>query len=292
MAYRFEQDDETAERGLRRIAREQIDRALEGLKLTDNGASAVHDVRKCCKRLRGLVRIVRTRFDGYEAEDRFFRDTARLLGGLRDQEVLLETFETLVDALGKEREGASYTRLRRELGKPWDKSTGNLRHDRFEEARERLSEARQRVDRWTLEEADWRAVCGGLARTYRSARRAQKRAGLEPTGEHHHEWRKHAEYHWFHARLLRRVWPDRMEHRVARAKKLSTMLGDHHDLHVFEERISGMLASFGLVEECAPLVALARDRRDAIEDKAQRIGARLLAWRPRKWSACCATALA
>src|SRR5688500_6219879 len=133
MAYRFEHDDETVERGLRRIACEQIDRALEALELVDDRASAVHDVRKCCKRLRGLVRIVRTRFDGYEAEDRFFRNTARLLGGLRDQEVLLETFETLVDMLGKEREGASYARLRRELGRPKDQSTGKLRRNRFEE---------------------------------------------------------------------------------------------------------------------------------------------------------------
>src|SRR5688500_10689112 len=180
MAYRFEHDDETVERGLRRIACEQIDRALEALELVDDRASAVHDVRKCCKRLRGLVRIVRTRFDDYQAEDHFFRDTARLLGGLRDREVLIETFDTLAGALGKEGEGASCERLRRELGKRRGENTSNFRRDRFEEVRDRLSEARQRADRWTIEEAGWCAVCGGLARTYRSARRAQKRARIEP----------------------------------------------------------------------------------------------------------------
>jgi CHAD domain-containing protein len=292
MAYRFEHDDETVERGLRRIACEQIDRALGALENAGECETAIHDVRKCCKRLRGLVRLVRTRFDDYEAEDHFFRDTARLLGGLREREVLLETFDTLVDALGKEGEGAPYARLQRELGPPTGESSSSPHRDRFEEVRDRLTEAHQRADRWTLEKAGWIAVCGGLARTYRSARRAQKRARLEPTGEHHHEWRKHAEYHWFHTRLLRRLWSDRMEHRVPRAKKLSTVLGDHHDLYVFEERISERLAELGLVEECTPLVALARDRRDAIERKAHRLGARLLAERPRKWNASCATGLA
>lgn len=63
MAYALAQDDDTVEAGMRRIAAEQIERAIA--EIDDTGLDrheTVHQVRKRCKKVRGLVRLVRPAF--------------------------------------------------------------------------------------------------------------------------------------------------------------------------------------------------------------------------------------
>jgi len=80
MAYEL-QLDETVEDGLRRIAVELIDDSIGWLDRSDRAPdAAVHEVRKDCKKLRGLLRLVRPAAPAlYRAENRIFRDAARPL---------------------------------------------------------------------------------------------------------------------------------------------------------------------------------------------------------------------
>jgi len=98
MGYRFERDA-TVQKDLRRIAIAQIDGAVASI--DDHGLASgvvVHEVRKSCKKLRGLLRIVRPGFDGYARENGAFRDMAAALSPLRDAAVLIETYDALMDA--------------------------------------------------------------------------------------------------------------------------------------------------------------------------------------------------
>lgn len=59
MAYRIDPGADLQEE-LRAIARDQVEAALSDLSdPTDDVVAAVHDCRKRCKKLRGLVRLVR-----------------------------------------------------------------------------------------------------------------------------------------------------------------------------------------------------------------------------------------
>src|SRR6056297_195459 len=100
MGYVLERD-ESVEDGVRRIAREQLDDAVDDLEnlIDDDPADAVHDVRKRCKKVRGLVRLVRPSLgeDTYRVANDTARDAGRHLSDLRDATALMETFELVVD---------------------------------------------------------------------------------------------------------------------------------------------------------------------------------------------------
>ena len=79
MSYRFDVD-ESAAAAVRRIADEQLGAARASLASAGGGdtASAVHDCRKRCKKLRGLVRLVRPALGKqYKAVNAALRDAAR-----------------------------------------------------------------------------------------------------------------------------------------------------------------------------------------------------------------------
>ncbi|MEZ4569166.1 MAG: hypothetical protein R2849_02320 [Thermomicrobiales bacterium] len=65
MAYRLE-PDEALDVGVRRIATEQVEKALAELDDSDLDRHAtVHQVRKRCKKIRGLLRLVRPGLENY-----------------------------------------------------------------------------------------------------------------------------------------------------------------------------------------------------------------------------------
>ena len=277
MAYRFTKSDASVEAGLRRIAAEQIGKALASLEAEGpRRPAAVHDVRKRCKKLRGLVRLVRPAFAGYRRENAAMRDIARLLGNARDAKVLQDTYDAVMADYDGLVERASIAPVRAALTRRRKAELGEAGFDaRFAEARERLLAARERAAHWSLEERGWDALGPGLAKTYGRAVEAMRAAGKKPTGERHHQWRKRVKYHWHHARLLRASFPEQMEQRAQLAHQLAHLLGAHHDCHVFEETITAEPGAFASAEAVDAVIALARRRRALLEEQAHRLGARL-----------------
>jgi CHAD domain-containing protein len=86
MAYRF-MLNEPIPQAERRIAHEQLNKACEQLDRADSAelGEAVHDVRTRCKKLRGLIRLVRPAMKDveYRSANTAFRDAARLLSPIR-----------------------------------------------------------------------------------------------------------------------------------------------------------------------------------------------------------------
>ena len=90
---------ESVDDGIERIVNEEIAQALEeidtpGLERTE----AIHEVRKRCKKIRGVLRLVRAQNEElYQRENGWFRDTAKGIAGLRDAEAMIETYDSLLD---------------------------------------------------------------------------------------------------------------------------------------------------------------------------------------------------
>ena len=239
MSYHLKLKDNSVKKGVRRLAKSQIGKAIKEI---DDGSippgETVHQVRKRCKKLRGLIRLVRPCFKKYSKENQVFRDAARELADARDAEVMVETLDMLADAYADQLDHDAILPLRDELIAHLSAETENEAiEDKLANFRLTMTEALDRSKDWKVKEDGFEALAGGLAKTYRRAQKALAAAEDDPSPEAWHEWRKRVKYHWYHARLLREIWPDMVGTRRELADDLSDLLGDHHDLAVFEARM-------------------------------------------------------
>jgi CHAD domain-containing protein len=268
---------------VRRIAREQIDGAIAETNGSAPGSHTerIHSVRKRCKKLRGLLRLVRPCLgDVYASENAYFRDTARVLAPLRDTHVVLAAFDAVVGRFQAELSPGAFEPLRRQLERPEQQVTDL--EPRLADVCRRMEAARSRVADWPLDVVGgpeaWRP---GFERTYRQARRALAAAYDTPTPERFHEWRKSVKYHWYHTRLLSPLWDQTVAGRVAAGSTLGELLGLHHDLAVLRTTLvaQGMPGSRARSLQ-ESFVALVDRHLTHLEATARPHGLRLFAEKP------------
>lgn len=285
MAYRLEPSDPLDEE-LSRVAGECLDDALgrlEGLG-TESGSieSAVHEVRKRCKELRGLARLVRPALgEGYSTLNAEVRDAAKELSSIRDAHAVLGTIEDLQESLGAE-QAEVLDPIRAHQTVQIEIATHDLHADdpRITQAAARLRLARELVGAWPLID-DVTILEEGLARTYRRGRKALKRARKHPSDESVHDWRKRVKYLWYHARLLEPADPDGLGPLVADLDELSDLLGDDHDLAVLVEQLEAGRGADALAgADIDGAIDLARERQAELRSAALDLGRRVYADAP------------
>jgi CHAD domain-containing protein len=277
MAYRFKRDFATVQDGVRHLAVELIDDAASCADgKNKNVHEAVHSMRKSCKKLRGLIRLVRPVFDDYQAENAAFRDAGRDLSVLRDGAVLLETYDGLLDTYAEQIERSQFAPIRRRLtALQRELASRDDIPDMLEEFRRTMIKARKRARRWSIADDGFDAIEPGVRKSYRGAQRAMVDVSKKATPEAVHEWRKRVKDHWYQARLLSPIWREPMKAHCDVTDELGDMLGKHHDLEVFQQRLGD--DELGDAGDIDVLKGLVRRRQKAIEDDAFSIGARLLA---------------
>ena len=273
MAYRFRRKDRSVEQALRRIAREQVDKAVTSIDDEEDQAATIHDVRRRCKKLRGLIRLVGPSFEAYRDENADFREIGKLLGGLREARVLKDTFDHLAESY-EQIDPQSRREFRRAL-----QVQHQVDHpaERLAEARERLLEARRRIVDSSLAADGWEAIGPGLMRTAIRARTAFERIGGSHAPGLHHELRKQVKYHWHHMRLLRPIAPKEIKPRADLAAELADRLGEHHDLAVLEDALRGDHGAYGVPHDVDAVLVLARRHRVLLEEQCLRLTRHLVA---------------
>ena len=234
MSYQL-QADEKLPSGVKRIALEQMDEALAYLDASgDDLDKAVHESRKCFKKVRGLLRLVRQEIGEavFQAENACFRDAGRLLAGLRDSAVMIRTLDSILAEFDETAALDPYENLRESLVDIYQETRQRVVAE--EQARLQAAEmvqgARQRVPDWPLADESFTAVAGGLQKIYKRGRNRLAEARVTPTAETLHEWRKRAKYLWYSLRLLQPRWPEQMAALTDDIGGLSEILGDEHDL--------------------------------------------------------------
>jgi CHAD domain-containing protein len=289
MAFRF-QRKESIRDGVQRIADEQIGKAIAELDDPDlSDAEKVHQLRKRCKKLRGLIRLVRPGFEKvYQQENVWFRDTARALSTLRDSKTIIDALDGLTEHFADEVNPSVFEAIRRELvarREQLPEEESDL-SQRLETARERMQQARDRIGDWNGG-IDRKALAAGLTKTYERCRRDLKQARTSPTPEALHEWRKRVKYHWYHIRLLENAWPELFVAVGEVAKQVSDQLGDDHDLAVLRSTLCSDPESFGGPELIDQLTGLIDRRRRQLQKRAFRDGRRLFCEKPKQFTNRC-----
>jgi CHAD domain-containing protein len=234
MAFAFEHGKGVAGQ-VRDIAREQLEKAIEEASGTGDFDATVHAVRRRCKKLRGLLRLVQPRFETFGKENRALRDAANALGASRDAAVAIETFDGLVTEAGGDFPSGAIGTLREHLlgrlSMDTDHSETLARFVRALEAVER------RVDKWQFSGHGVVLITEGLGLTYGRLRKGGKLAHQSGIDEDLHDWRKHVKHHLYHVSLLRRAAPEALKPRLKMMDTLGELLGDHHNLSVLRDTL-------------------------------------------------------
>ncbi len=281
MAFRYRLGESFAT-GTRRIALEQVDRARKQLARGADAGAAVHETRKCFKRVRALVKLARPclKQSQYRTMNDRFRDLGRLLAQTRDSVVMVQTLAYLEARHPALTEDGSTERVRQAIERARKKALADAPEPPIEAALKDLKKARSIIAKLDLARCALDGLSEGLSREMHGFAKRYQDALQNPSDETFHEWRKRAQNHRRHVGLITSAWPEALEPRVKVCRQLSDYLGLDHDLAVlsdFVARRNRRTMAKGEVELIQKLCGL---EQSELRGKAVALGALLVAESP------------
>lgn len=288
MSYHF-QSDETIATGIQRIAKEELDSAISGLKnqTEDQPPEVVHDVRKRLKKLRAVLRLVRDEIgkETYKQENICFRDAGRKLSTVRDAQVLIETVESLEKHFANIIVPNAFSEIKEVLVEHYRVQKRELLQEehRMEEVATMLEIARDRLSDWSIEKNDWSALEKGLKKTYKKGKQGFANAYHSLSVENLHEWRKRVKDLWYHLQILQPIWSDFMGEFIHQTHLLANYLGDDHDLAVLKEYLMTEVEIESNNKQLTVLLGLIDRRRPELQLAAKGLGERIYTENPQQF---------
>lgn len=283
MAYRLDLDEPLGAE-LRRVAAEQLGRAIAGLEAATprKRPAAVHDARKRVKKTRALLRLMRPGLarDVYQDEQDALRAAGRLLSGTRDADVLGETVDGLAERFAGRMPASSFNGLRRAVTA---RARSEIATDHSAEAIAALRAIAARAAVWPLEDCDAKALRKGAVRVQKAGAKRYAAARRAEAGVALHELRKRVKDRWYHERLLRDGWPAVGKAYAGEADRLGELLGDEHDLAVLDERLARHGGELRMRADVGDVRALVAERRAQLAAEALALGRLLYGERPKAY---------
>lgn len=297
----FELDlEEPLSAGLRRVSIEEFDRSIGALVSGSDIDPAIHEARKSMKRLRAMLRLIRDEIgdDRYRVENELLRNTARLIGPIRDASVMVETVSTLRQRFGAHLKRSAFSMLEAQLVDRHVSMRAELVDD--PESLRRvvyaLRSAKARYLAWPVETEQnsgrnshvvpdsFDALAPGLHRTYRRGRKEMRVAQELGSGHDFHQWRKRVKYLRHQVELLRPTFPEVLDGHIAALDQLGEVLGEEHDLYELSVLVADSPKSFADSAERTLIMALAEHRRAELQNNAMSIGRLVYAEAPKSFT--------
>ncbi|SHF26574.1 CHAD domain-containing protein [Microbulbifer donghaiensis] len=250
-------------KALRRTARREIAGALRDLQALPQ-EEAVHELRKHCKKMRALLRLVRADIgDLYRYENAHYRTLAGGLSGSRDAVSVRDALLALAPA----------ERFPQILEFLEARARGQADADALEEAKTLLQQGGERIGDWPLETLKWKHARRGYRRSYRRAAKTMDKAFAERSAASFHEYRKRVKDQWYHTRLLQKKCRRALRGRRKPLKNLAQALGDWRDLALLRELVGRQGTQFR--GELIPLLDAADERLDTLQQEIERLSRQL-----------------
>jgi hypothetical protein len=280
MAYVIRQGERAAEE-VRRILLEQNARALAALQeLAQDPAAHVHSARQCFKRLRALLRLIRSAAPYvYSVENRHYRDIARTLSVFRDSSAVIDALGVVMartsDPLIEESVRMLRASLEARVATPVSAADTDV-SQRVASACEALRNARRR-----LRDAP-------LSRVSRKRLRAAAASSLARVGKRFvqvlhsdlpadfHAWRKDVKYAYHQTRLMRELMPQWTATYGPPLEELGEILGHCQDLAVLDALLRVQPDALGLDMHLQRVRRVVRAAEDALREQARQLGRRTL----------------
>ena len=252
--------------GLKRLSLNEIEVSIDGFYDGEEVFElAVHEARKSTKRLRAMLRLVRSEVGEkvYRYENRFFREISRLLSDVRSASAVAlamgqirDTYAPLLaEGVFADPVGRLETRRQKVLERAMEDPhlvSGVVA---------RLEAAHDRFSRWPSDASptpgygigirdSFAAIGPGLDDTFSRGRAEMVAAYGRPTAPFFHSWRKRVKYLRYQMELLTPLWPEGILAMALALERVGELLGEDHDL--------------------AELVALLTDRPDLCPNPIER----------------------
>jgi CHAD domain-containing protein len=238
MSYCFT-NHETVPEGMKRMACEQLDKAIAQTKPTAKRRDeAIHDARVSIKKLRALLRLAQSKRMNhvFAKELKCYRDAGRLFSEMRDAAVMVEALDKLVEHYAEQLTPKAFAELRKPFVRTLNRQYFHKNKALAEMART-LKSARRRVAKWSLDDDGFCAVRQGLKHSYKKGLVGMGRVQTEPCVETYHKWRKRVKELWYQVRLLKSTWPATVKQLADELEQLADYLSDDHDLAILRQRV-------------------------------------------------------
>lgn len=233
-----------------RILREELAGALLELNRVERREpDAIHEYRRRMKKARSLLKLGEELLprESRKHLSRRLAKASRLLSPFRDQEALLECLET-AQSLTKRKTILSLLQtlhqrfLEQKVG---NHVTGDI-DAVVTECRRLLRGARSYNKNWTDTRKGAALLADGLGGSYRKARIAMIKAGVQPDAEAMHGWRKKAKHCRHHFLLVAASWPEYLGMVESQFHELTNILGALNDLSLLRAHVSNSEDNRGL----------------------------------------------
>jgi len=266
MSY-YLQADEGLQAGIRRIAHSELDESIREINDSKlDRHETVHLVRKRCKKLRGLVRLVRPAMEEvYNAENKALRDAARNLSDIRDAKSIISTYDNIMHLFADQVNPISFASIRSELTARLFAIKDTLLDERLLVMRQQLVAVKNRVDDWSFDDKTFEPARAGLSEIRLQAVKALREAKKNPTTNQLHELRKRVKYHWYHLQILSGLWPAAISPLIRESGQLGDDLGNDHDLAIFGETVLQSPDQFGSPDDVRVLKGLISHHRQFLQ---------------------------
>lgn len=275
---------ELAPQRLRRKALDLADDAAARLEqLRDDDPTTIHEVRRRFKELRAMVRLVGDVLPhGGRLQREWFRNAGRLFAPQRDAKAALECFDRLRERFKEEWTPRQFLKIRRALERHAPPVSDPLM---VRQLRAEMAVERGRIAAWPVDTMQAHDLWRAITRAYRAARRDMRTALSEGTHEAFHAWRRSEKVVWYQAQFFEFLGMAQFEEQIKMLRKLSRVLGDHHDLVVIDDRCRLTPEAFGSPRYVRRFRGFLARRMRELEEQAESAGGEVFAQRPREWAA-------
>jgi CHAD domain-containing protein len=256
---------------------------------------AVHTARKSTKRVRALLRLVRSEIGEkvYNFENVWMRDTARLISDVRSAAVMVNAVEDLQMLYGSLLAEGTFEETLERLAVNRARAEARAMEDPELVPRvvANLERAHSRYASWPTDpharEAygvgirdSYSTIGPGLRATYRRGRSEMVMAYQTQTPVAFHRWRKRVKYLKHQMEIITPLWPEVVLGMVITLDRMAELLGEDHDLTELLETLSSRPELCPNPVERSLLRALAQQRRSDVETASRIMGRRIFVESP------------
>ncbi|QCK13948.1 CHAD domain-containing protein [Mangrovivirga cuniculi] len=235
----------------------------------------IHEIRKCLKKLRGALRLIRGNFDDYKKYNVVYRDAGRMLSDVRDATSVIEAIEDLKSTYSNQLYKNTFKPFTNFLIEKRDRLQEMKRMENiFQEIKNDVAETLEKMKTWEIENS-FEFIIPGLIKVYKRGKKAYSRVSEDPSPPKLHEWRKRVKYLRYQLDILTPLWPEIIDPLEDEYHKLTDFLGDDRDLFMLKNVIDNNEHRFESEEDSKLLKAIISSQRMEYQQEAIKYGKKL-----------------
>ncbi len=223
---------------LHQFALRQIDLARDYITNPAHNADiAAHETRRCLKRLRVILRLVKKEVGKtiYDRDNQYLRNLGQKLSELRDATVVGQTLDSLQKQFPRTLTTSAWKTIKKDLART---QHSPARKKVMAAIAPKLKIARSRIANWPLEFGEQIELRKALRKTSKKSRHTMKHTRAEPQAENFHDWRKQVNHLRHQLQILRTMKIGTVNKALKISQALVRTLGLQHDLTVLSQRLS------------------------------------------------------